>query len=97
MEALLVALGLLTICAVTFALTRVAAAGLRRTAGYFLTGVSPPSLAHLTSIVAAWLEERQSAEVSRQGREPPPLPEIVISFRAFTARFRTTMAGQSSG
>ncbi len=97
MEALLVAIGLLLICAVTFALTRVAAAGLRRTAGYFLTGVRPPSLAHLTSVVAAWLEERQAAELARQRREPPPLPEIVTSFRAFTARFRTTMADPSSG
>ncbi len=97
MEALLVAVGLLAICAVIFALTRVAAAGLRRTADYFLTDVRPPSLARLTSIVAAWLEERQAAEASRQRREPPPLPEIVLSLRAFTARVRTTMAGHSSG
>ena len=61
MEALLVAIGLLLICAVTFALTRVAAAGLRRSTGYFLTGVRPPT----------WRTSHPSSQPGwRSGRQP---------------------------
>ncbi len=89
MELLLAVGSILAVCAVVFALMRLAAAGLRRVAGFFVLAVRPPSLTHPTSIVARWLEEWQAAEAARQGREPPPLPEIVLAFREFTGRART--------
>jgi len=96
MEPLLVVLGSLVVCAVVFTGMRLAAAALRWFAAYFFLTARPPSLAHLTSIVAGWLEERQAAEAARQGREPPPPPDIVLAIRAFTARARGSVAGPSS-
>jgi hypothetical protein len=87
-ELAILALGSLALCAAVFVLTRVAAAGLRRAVVYFLEPVRPPSLIRLSSTVARYLEERQAAELARQRREVPPLPEIVLAFRAFTARAR---------
>lgn len=95
-ELLLLVVGSLALCAAIFALTRVAAAGLRRTFGYFILPVRPPSLNRLCSTVARWLEERQTAERARQSREAPPLPEIVVAFRSFTASARESVAGRSS-
>ena len=92
-ELLLVVGCSLVVCAVVFTLMRLAAAALRRAAGYFFLAVRPPSLARLTSLVARWLEEWQAAEQAKRGREPPPLPEIVLAFRAFTARARSSVAG----
>jgi hypothetical protein len=74
----------LVICAVVFVLMRIAAAVLRRTVAYFVVAVEPPSLIRLTAIVALWLEELHAAEVSKRRRQPPPLPEIVRAFKAFT-------------
>lgn len=96
MEPFLTIAGVFVICGIVFVLTRVAAAGLRQSARYFFIAVQPPSLTHLTSIVAAWLEERQAEEAARLRSPPPPPPAIVGALRAFTTRARETTAGSPS-
>jgi hypothetical protein len=95
-EPFLTIAGVFVVCGIVFVLTRVAAAGLRLSARYFVIAVQPPSLTHLTSIVAAWLEERQAEEAARLRSPPPPPPAIVGALRAFTTRARDTTAGSPS-
>lgn len=84
MELVLIVLGVLAFCVIGFALTRLAAAAVRRIVAYFVLPDRPPSLTRLTTLVAGWREERQAAEAAeRRGDQPPP--EIVLAFRAFTA------------
>jgi hypothetical protein len=97
MELLLVVGCALLVCVVVFVAMRFAAAGLRRLAAYFVLAARPPSLTHLTAVVAAWREERQAAEAARLRREPPPLPEIVLAFRDFTQSARGLSAEQATG
>jgi hypothetical protein len=82
----------LAICAVSFVITRLAAAGMRRAAGYFYVAVRPPSLMRLTTILAQRLEEWQTAEAAKRGYELPPPPEIVLALRAFAHRERPHVA-----
>jgi hypothetical protein len=82
----------LAVCAVSFVMSRLAAAGLRRVAAYFYVSVQPPSLTRLTTIVAQRLEEWQAAEAAKRGHELPPAPEIVLALRAFAGRDRPHVA-----
>ena len=87
-DLLLVVGAALTVCVVSFIITRLAAAGLRRAAGYFYVAVRPPSLTRLVTLLAQRLEEWHAAEAAKRGYELPPPPELVLALRDFAARDR---------
>jgi hypothetical protein len=92
MDVLIVVGVALVVCVISFTITRLAAAGLRRTAGYFYVAVRPPSLTRLVTILAQRLEEWQAAEAAKRGYDLPPPPEIVLALRAFAARDKPHIA-----
>ena len=86
MELLILVAIWLFVCAGIFALTRLAAAGMRRGVGYYIVPIQPPNLIRLTATLSNCLEEMHAAKLESRSRQPLP-PEVIV-LRDFTHRVR---------